>query len=141
MPYSEKLKMIKEEKGLTNAEISKIGNLPLPTVTRVFNGNTSNATFETYVAIARGMGISLDELAGLKQSDEQPIPSPIIETLNSYSELLKEKDERIAELKAEKEHERKERRRLTGVLVALVTLVLIILAVDLLNGHIGRIRY
>lgn len=141
MPYSEKLKMIKEEKGLTNAEISKVGNLPLPTVTRIFNGNTANASFDTYVAIARGMGISLDELAGLKQPDEQAISSPIIETLSSYSELLKEKDERIAELKEEKEHERKERRRLTGVLAVLVTLVLIVLAIDLLNGDIGHIRY
>lgn len=141
MPYLERLKVIKEEKGLTNTVIAKTGDVPLPTVTRVFNGTTQNATLETYIGIARGMGISLDELAGLKQPDEQPIASPIIETLNSYSEILKEKDERIAELKAEKEHERKERRRLTGVLVVLVTLVLIILAVDLLNGEIGNIRY
>ena len=141
MPYFEKLKMIKEEKGLTAAEIAKLGNVPLPTVTRVFNGNTQNATFETYVGIARGMGISLDELVGFKQPDEQPIASPIIETINSYSELLKEKDERILELKAEKEHERSERRRLTCAIIGFVAIVLIILALDILNGHFGYFQY
>ena len=141
MPYSEKLKMIKEEKGLTSADISKIGNLPLPTVIRALNKTTQNASFETMIGMARGLNISLDELAGLKQPNEQPLPSPIIETLNSYSELLKEKDERIAKLEEEKEIERKERRTLTKVLVILVALLLAILAIDLLNGHIGTIRY
>ena len=71
MPYSEKLKMIKEEKGLTNAVISETGGVPLSTVTRVFNERTPNTSFETMVGLARGMGFSLDELAGLKQHDEQ----------------------------------------------------------------------
>ena len=151
MPYSEKLKMIKEEKGLTNMEISKVGNLPLPTVTRVFNGNTTNATFETYVGIARGMGISLDELAGLKQPDEQPIASPIIETISSYSELLKEKDERIKEkdkvideLVEDKKSIRKEKNRLmfvTLVLGTLVSAVAVLFIIDILNGNFGHFRY
>lgn len=141
MPYVEKLKMIKQEKGLSNAEIAKVGNIPLATIVRVFNGQTQNPTFETITGIALGMGVSLDELAGVKQPDAPPIPSPIVETLNSYSELLKEKDARISKLEEEKELERKERRTLTKVLVFLVALLLAILAIDLLNGHIGTIRY
>ena len=148
MPYVEKLKMIKEEKKISNAEISKVGNIPLATVIRVFNGQTLNPTFETITGIAIGMGVSLDELAGLKQPDAPPIPSPIEDTLNAYVELLREKDEKIrerdntiTELKAERDSERKVNRRLTGVLVLLVTFVLIILSIDLLNAHIGYIRY
>lgn len=165
MPYLEKLKMIKEEKGLTNTVIAKAGNVPLPTVTRVFNGNTQNATLETYVGIARGMGISLDELAGLKQPDEQPISSPIIETINSYSELLKEKDETISshsellkekderlkekdatisELIEDKKAIRKEKNRLmfvTLVLGAIVAAAAIVFIVDAVNGHFGYFRY
>ena len=95
MPYLEKLKMIKEEKGLTNTEIAELGDIPLPTITRVFNGQTLNPTFETFVGISRALGVSLDELAGFKQPDEQPLASPIVNTLSSYSELLKEKDNRI----------------------------------------------
>ena len=95
MPYVEKLKMIKEEKDLPNVEIAKLSNLPLATITRIFNGSTLNPTFETIVQIAIALGVSLDEIAGLKQADEPPIASPIESTLVSYSELLKEKDDRI----------------------------------------------
>ena len=92
MPYGEKLKTIKKEKNLTNAEIHRVCNVPLATVTRVFDEGSQGGNFETYVSLARGLGFSLDELAGLKQPDDQPLASPIIETFNSYSEILKEKD-------------------------------------------------
>ena len=79
MPYIEKLKMIKDEKKISLSDIAKVGDIPLATVTRVFNGQTPNPTFETIIKIAIGMGVSLDELAGLKQPNEQPLTSPIIE--------------------------------------------------------------
>lgn len=134
MPYIEKLKMIKAEKGLNNAEISRVCNVPLPTVTRVFSERTLNPTFETVVDIAIGMGISLDELVGLKQPDAPPVPSPIENTLASYSELLAEKDERIRDLKRDKN-------RLYFILACLVVFVLALLTADVLNGHFGYFRY
>lgn len=141
MPYVEKLKMIKEEKDLTNAEIAELGDIPLPTVTRVFNEKTLNPTFETITRIAIAMGVSLDELVGLKQPDEPPIPSPIETTLNSYAELLKVKDDRIKELKEEKEIERRDKYRIVCILVCFVTFVMIVLALDLFNGHFGYFQY
>lgn len=140
MPYVEQLKMIKEDKNLTNAEIANLSNIPLATITRVFNGQTPNPTFETISRIAIGMGVSLDELCGLKQPDAPPIPSPIENTLNSYSELLQEKDIRIRELKEEKERERKDRYRITSVLICVVCFLLILLAFDLVNGQMGYFR-
>lgn len=141
MPYVEKLKMIKTEKGLHNAEIAKLGDLPLATVTRVFNGQTPNPTFETITRIAIAMGTSLDELAGLKQPDEPPIPSPIETTLISYSELLKEKDDRIQALETEKNKIRKEKYKLAGVLFVLLGFLLLWFTVDILNGSFGYITY
>lgn len=147
MPYSEKLKMIKEEKGLTNAVISETGGVPLSTVTRVFNERTPNTSFETMVGLARGMGFSLDELAGLKQHDEQPIASPIIETINSYSELLKEKDERIKGLEKDKDVIRKEKYKLVTALIVLVIILLALASIlvwfniDVRNGNFGRFLY
>lgn len=128
MPYLAKLKMIKEEKNLSNAYVAKTSNVPLATVTRVFNGQTPNPTFETISAMATAMGVSLDELTGLKQPDAPPIPSPIETTLNSYIELLKEKDDRIKELKEEKERERKEKYKLVIILVCVLVLALILLS-------------
>jgi transcriptional regulator with XRE-family HTH domain len=140
MPYVEKLKMIKEDKNLTNSEIATLSNIPLATITRVFNGQTPNPTFETISRIAIGMGVSLDELCGLKQPDAPPVPSPIENTLNSYSELLQEKDERIKELKEEKERERRDRYRMTCVLICVVVFLLVLLAFDLVNGQLGYFR-
>ena len=141
MPYVEKLKMIKEDKNLTNVEIANLSNIPLATITRVFSGQTPNPTFETISRVAIGMGVSLDELCGLKQPDAPPIPSPIEDTLNSYSELLKEKDDRIRELKEEKENERREKHRILGVLVFFVAIMMVLLVIDILNGHFGHFRY
>jgi transcriptional regulator with XRE-family HTH domain len=141
MPYVEKLKMIKEDKDLTNAEIATLSNIPLATITRVLSGQTPNPTFETISRIAIGMGVSLDELCGLKQPDAPPIPSPIENTLSSYSELLKEKDDRIRELKDERDHERREKHKMFGAFVFFVALVMILLIVDILNGHFGYFRY
>lgn len=148
MPYVEKLKAIKDEKKLSNAEIAKVGNIPLATVIRVFNGQTLNPTFETITGIAIGMGVSLDELAGLKQPDAPPIASPIEDTLNAYVDLLKEKDDkirerddRIVELKAERDSERKDKYRIACVLIGFVVLVFLFFAIDILNGHFGNIRY
>lgn len=166
MPYGEKLKTIKKEKNLTNAEIHKVCNVPLATVTRVFDEESQGGNFETYVSLARGLGFSLDELAGLKQPDEQPLASPIIETFNSYSEILKEKDERIQELKeqneklqtalnelkdssnkticmleGEKKDIRNEKHKITSALICIVLILVVGLLIDLFNGHIGNFRY
>ena len=141
MQYLERLKAAKEERDITNAEISKLSNTPLATVTRIFNGSTPNPTFETIVPIAIALGISLDELVGLKQPEAPPVPSPIENTLVSYAELLKEKDERIKELKEEVKEVRKEKHRFALALAVFVCFVLTILTVDILNGHFGYFRY
>ena len=141
MPYVEKLKMIRDNKGLSNVEIAKISEIPLATVTRVFSGQTPNPTFETISKIAIAMGASLDELVGLKQPDEPLIPSPIEITLNSYSDLLKEKDIRIEQLLEDKRIIRNEKYKIIGVLVGIVAALLVLFAVDIMNGHFGYFRY
>ena len=141
MPYLEKLKALKEEKDITNAEIARLSNIPLATITRIFNGSTPNPTFETFSHIAIALGASLDEIAGIKQPDAPPVPAPIENTLNSYSELLKEKDDRIRELKMEKEQERKEKLRITSAFLIVVIFIVLLLTVDIFNGHIGYIRH
>ena len=140
MPYLEKLKELKEKSKLTNAEIARLSNVPLATITRIFNGSTPNPTFETFSQIAIALGASLDEIAGLKEPDEPPIPSRIEKTLDSYSELLKEKDDRIKELKEEIDRERKEKHNITGAFMVFVTFVLVLLTIDILNGHFGYFR-
>ena len=144
MPYVEKLKTIRDDKKLTNVEIAKLSDIPLATITRVFNGSTPNPTFETISKISIALGVSLDEITGLKPPEEIPIASPIENTLHSYSALLTAKDERIEELKEEVKQERKEKNKLLGILLGITTFVsavLAVLAIDLLNGRFGLFRY
>ena len=92
MPFIDRLKAAKQEKELTNAEIAQLADLPIATVTRIFNGSTSNPTFESFAKISIAMGVSLDEIAGLRHPDAPPVDAHIENTLTSYSELLREKD-------------------------------------------------
>ena len=148
MPYLERLTKLKEEKKISNAEIAKLSNIPVATITRIFNGSTPNPTFETFTQIAIALGASLDEIAGLKHPEPIPVDSHIENTLNSYSELLKEKDARlkekdeiIATLKDIGQQERNQKRRLLWFIGAFVAVVVTFLFIDLFNGHIGYFRY
>lgn len=150
MPYGEKLKSIKKDRKLTNSQIHKMCDVPLATVNRLFDEKNLSGNFETFVSIARGLGISLDELAGLKPAD-----TSVEEIHKSYSELLAEKDNLIAKkdndiaekdkiiqvLKEGYHREHMGKNRLTCVLVIVLVIVLIIFAIDVSNGHIGHIRY
>ena len=141
MPYIDRLKALKEQKHLTNAEIATLSHIPLATITRIFSGGTPNPSFETFAGIATALGVSLDEIAGLKSPDEEAVPSRVEMTINSYVELLKEKDDRIRELKEEKQQERREKARLMLFFAIFTTIVLFILAFDIMNGHFGYFRY
>lgn len=152
MPYLERLIALKEERDLTNAEISQLSNIPLATITRIFNGHTPNPTFETFAQIAIALGASLDEIAGIRQPDAPPVDSHIENTLNSYIELVREKDERIREkdemiatLKEMTKHDRTQKMRLLwfiGIFVSVVVFSLMtILVVDVCNGNFGYFRY
>ena len=150
MPYGEKLKLIKKDRGLTNSAIHKMCNVPLATVTRLFDEKNLSGNFETFVAIAKGLNISLDELAGLK-----PVSASVEETHRTYSEQLAKKDILLAEkdnvianqdkiiksLSDAYHNEHRGKNRLTWVLSIIAIIVLIILGVDVLNGHILHIRY
>lgn len=148
MPYLEKLKALKDKSHLTNAEIAQLSKIPLATITRVFNGATPNPTFETFVGIASALGVSLDEIAGFKTAEEIPLTPQVETTLTSYAELLKEKDERLREKKEtidkllnEYKTEKREKRILAIFTGAFIAVVLLVLIVDILNGHFGYFRY
>lgn len=131
MPYVDKLLTIKDEKHLSNSTIAKVGDVPLATVIRVFNKTTTNPTFETITRIAIGMGVSLDELVGLKQPDASPIASPIENALNASAELLSDKNYQIQALKDEVEKQRNEKHTIICILSFVIAFLLVILAISI----------
>lgn len=102
MDYIARLKRLKEERGLTNAEIAELSKIPLSTVKRIFSGgddrhSDDHHSFHAITEITLSLGGSLDEIAGIK-TPEQRMQSPRIENvITNYADLLKSKDEMIAE--------------------------------------------
>lgn len=141
MEYLKNLKSLKEERDLTNAEIAELSDVPLATVTRIFNGSTPNPQFETIARITMALGGSLDVIAGLKVPDAPEPTAAVAQTFASYAELLKEKDERIKELKEDKKQNRRLILKLMIFIAAFTGVALLILTVDILNGHFGYFRY
>ena len=151
MPYGEKLKLIKKDMRLTNSQIRDLCKVPLATVTRLFDEKNLSGNFETFVALAKGLNFSLDELAGLKP----PVQSP-------SAELLAEKDAQIEklieairvlrddnktlrsdsnELREDNKSLRRDKRRAIGLLIALLIGLSVWIIIDLANGHFGTFRY
>lgn len=148
MPYLEKFKERKKEINIKNAEIAALSNIPLSTVNRFFSGENPNPSFANIAGIALVLGISLDELIGMKEPNESPINSRVESTITSYAELLKEKDMRIEEKDAiilemskDKKKYQKERSLFLGAIACLVAFVAFVLLFDLMNGHFGYFRY
>lgn len=146
--YLKLLKSIKEEKHLSSGEIAKLSGIPQATISRIFSGVTPNPTFETIANIAIAMGVSLDELTGLKSPEEPPVPSQIEKTINTYADLLNEKEQRINEknetiqlLTDELKSQRKEKLRLSWLLGVCIAVILLIMIFDILNGHLGYFRF
>ena len=148
MPYVTYLKELKKTRNLTVAEIAELSKIPASTISRIFSGNTMNASFETISPIVIAMGGSLDEMVGLKSPDAEPMKPQVETTLNAYADLLNEKDSRVREkdktieiLTDALKRERKEKNRLVMMLFALIVIFAALVIFDLANGHLGRFRY
>ena len=148
MPYLERLKALKNEKKMSCQDISTLSDIPLATVTRVFNGATPNPTFETFAKIAIALGASLDEIAGIMHPDAPAVDNQVSSTLSSYAELLREKDVRIKEkdemihaLKDELKEEKKGKTRLALVLSIAIACLVVLILIDAFNGSFGFLRY
>ena len=120
-----KLKEIKAAKKLTNQQIADLSGVPLSTITRVFNGQTDNPNIGTIEDIAKGMGVTLDDVTGIKQSEEKFDSNDNL--IQLYKEIIKGKDRWIKFLAS----------ALIGILVSLI----IVLIVDLMVHDIGYFRH
>ena len=148
MNYLSKLQDLKDEKGLTYADIAELSGIPEQTVKRIFSGATPDPRFETIAKLTIALGGSLDVLSGLRNPDDPKIASPVRTALSSSAELIAEKDIRLKEkreiidsLREELRRERRVRSIILIVVAAFVAAVMFMLIFDMMNGHVGYIRY
>ena len=120
-----KLKELKAEKKLTNQQIADLSGVPLSTVTRVLNGQTDNPNIQTIEDIFNGMGVSIEDITGIKQVEEKFGPDDNL--IQLYKDMIRTKDKYI--------------KFLAGALISVLVCLIILLFVDLLVHDIGYIRY
>ena len=148
MPYLEKFKAAKDEKQLSLATIAMLSNTSLPTVTRFFQGNGKRLSVDTVASIASILDVSLDESFGIGTPAQKPLDPNIEVLVNSYTDLIKEKDERLKEqeetirqLRADKVKAQKEKSKVLTFALVFAAVIIFILLFDLMNGHFGYFRY
>ena len=150
MPYLEKFKEARDEKKLSNATIAMLSNTSLPTVTRFFQGNGKRLSVDTVASIATILDVSLDEAFGIGTPVpvQKPLDPNVEAVITSYTELIKEKDERLKEqeetikqLRVDKVKMQKEKSKVLTFALVFAAVVIFILLFDMMNGHFGYFRY
>jgi transcriptional regulator with XRE-family HTH domain len=69
MPIGMRLKQLRAAKGITQLELSRATGLSLSIIAQLEQGETANPRLNTVKALAKGLGCTLDELAG--EGDDQ----------------------------------------------------------------------
>ena len=142
MEILQHLKSLKEKKGYSNAKIAELSNIPLATVNKVYSGETPNPSFDTVARLTIALGGSLDVIAGIKSSTDEPtLTSPVLQTIESYSELLKEKNERIKEKDEIIRQTKKALKIFAGFTGGILLLLVGFVLFDAITGHLGLFRY
>lgn len=140
MDYLAKLNDQIDKSGLTNKELAEAAGVSAATISRIRTGET-NVTWEVMVSLAQTLGLSLDELAGLKPATQEDVVFISKELIASYHSRLADKDKTIGEKDDTIDYHRKWLKTFFVALSVVVLFILFVLAFDLLNGGIGYIRY
>jgi transcriptional regulator with XRE-family HTH domain len=56
------IKKYRAKLGISQDKLSKLANITLHTITKIESGSTPNPTIETMTKIAKGLGVSIDDL-------------------------------------------------------------------------------
>ena len=123
---STRLKELKDQRKLTNQQLSDLSGVPVGTINRIMAGQTDNPSFQTVCDMVRAMGWSLDELAGM-QTPGGGEPSPPGEDLiRLYERTIEGKEKWLY--------------RLFFLCCVLVAVLLGVLIYDLTHPMVGFFR-
>ena len=120
------LKLLKEQRKLTNQQLADLSGVPIGTINRIMSGQTDNPSFQTVCDMVIAMDGSLDELAGIREPTPEKEHVSNKEIIKLYQMMIKNKDMWIHRF---------------FICCCILTLVLIfIMTFDLLNPGIGFFR-
>lgn len=149
---SERLQKLKNQCNMSTQKISEVSGHPVPTLNKIFRGETPNPAFQTVVDICTAMGFTVDALlypeAGEAENFTHPSQKPLDDRMERQFERLLEEKERQIEAKQQRIEDLKEagklKNRWIGTLVAIVAcltaFIIIWLICDMLHPMHGLVQ-
>ena len=142
----EKLKALKIKGNFTNKKIAELTGISETTVSRIFS-REGESKFRDMAAIAKVVGASLDDLAGIARHESEEIRELRLQVreqdleIRSQAAVIASHEREIA--RADKASDYLKRLvRILGTAVAVMVIgVMAILVFDVMNGDIGWARY
>ena len=89
---STRLKELKDQRKLTNQQLSDLSGVPVGTINRIMAGQTDNPSFQTVCDMVMAMGGSLDELAGIQTPGGGEPSPPGEELIRLYERTIEGKE-------------------------------------------------
>lgn len=133
------IKLLMERENVTQAELSKLTDIPQGTLSRILNGSTDCPSFANIAAIVKALHGSLDVMAGIV---DEPNDSPVTMTERElYEKLIADKERQMRSINGMLEQKQQWLRKMWGALVLTVVIIGIILIVDVSIGTVGFVRY
>jgi len=83
--FGERLRRWRTERGVTLRDVSEASGISIAYLSDLERGKLANPTLDTLTALARALGVSLNELLGLdsEPATEPPLPEPLAEFRSS----------------------------------------------------------
>jgi len=123
---STRLKELKDQRKLTNQQLSDLSGVPVGTINRIMAGQTDNPSFQTVCDMVMAMGGSLDELAGIQTPGGGEPSPPGEELIRLYERTIEGKEKWLY--------------RLFFLCCVLVAVLLGVLIYDLTHPMVGFFR-
>ena len=123
---STRLKELKDQRKLTNQQLSDLSGVPVGTINRIMAGQTDNPSFQTVCDMVMAMGGSLDELAGIQPPGGGEPSPPGEDLIRLYERTIEGKEKWLY--------------RLFFLCCVLVAVLLGVLIYDLTHPMVGFFR-
>lgn len=125
MMLYKKLQDLKDSSGMTIQEISDKSKVPLPTVKRIFSGQTPDPGYSSVIAIVKALNGSIDDLQEVMQENSRS--ATVTQKMCSvYERNIHEKNQLI--------------KCLLIISISMTAIFIFLLVCDLLNPSIGLFR-
>ena len=133
------IKMLMERENITQAELSKLTDIPQGTLSKILNGSTDCPSFANIAAIVKALHGSLDVMAGIV---DEPNDKPVTMTERElYEKLIAGKERQMRSINGILEQKQQWLRKMWRALILTIVIIGIILIIDIGIGSVGLIRY